>query len=551
MKYSELAQLYKKLESTSKSLEKRDTIAEFLKHLKKDDLQTTVLFLNGEIFPSVSEEVMGIADKTVVKALSRTTGKTEEYIINVWKKKGDLGLVAEEVVKKKSQTTLSNEELTVKSIMESLRQISRYEGEKSTDKKLAHLSKLLSSAEPIEAKYLIRTSLGTLRIGVGFGIIRDAISKAFCVENKNIERAYNRISDIGEIVAIASEKGDKGLKNVKLKEGKPIRVMLYPKSKGITDGFERVGKPCAIEFKYDGLRIQVHKKGNDVKLFTRHLDDVTKQFPELEEYVKEYVSCKECILDSEAVAYYPETKTHQPFQYLSKRIKRKYDIKELAKSIPVVLYVFDIIYYNGSEIIKKEFEKRRALLEEVIKETKWKIELAKQLVTNSEEKANEFYQKALSSGQEGVMMKNLHAKYKPGSRVGYGVKVKPIMETLDLVITGAIWGEGKRSTWLSSFILSCKKNNEYLTIGKMATGLTEEQFEEMTKRLKPLIIKTNGRTVITEPKIVVEIGYEEIQKSPTYESGYALRFPRLIRVRDDKDDADTLSRVEEIYEQSH
>jgi len=548
MDYQELADVYEQLDKTTKNLEKRDIIADFLKRTPKSELANVILFLNGEIFPSVSEEVLGIADKMVLKALSKITGKNENAITNVWKEKGDLGLVAEQVVKKKTQTTLSQEKLTISYVMEILRAIARFEGENSTQKKTGSLAKLLSSAKPKEARYITRTALGDLRIGVGFGIIRDAIVKAFNVEKEHVQHAYDFRSDLSELVLLAKESGNKGLKNVDLKVGKPLRLMLYQKAQGISNGFTRVGAPAAIEYKYDGMRVQCHFKKGEVTLFTRRLDDVTKQFPDLVGALKEHVSCKECILEGEAVAYNSKTKEYVPFQILGKRIKRKHRIDEIAKKIPVVLYVFDMLYLEGKNLLLEPFKKRRAALERIVRKKAWQVELAKQVITGNEDKAQRFYNEALEKHQEGVMMKKLDAQYQPGSRVGFGVKVKPILEPLDLVITGAIWGEGKRGKWLSSYVLSCKKGDVLAEIGKMATGLSEEQFEEVTKRLEPLITKTSGKRVEVQPKLVVEVGYEEIQKSPTYSSGFALRFPRLIRFRDDKEEPDDLERIKRIYQ---
>ncbi len=550
MKYSKLAKLYEDLESTTKNLKKRDILSEFLKNTEDSELEIIVLFVNGQIFPSVSEEVLGIADKMIIKTLEKISGVGEKRINQLWRERGDLGLVAEEIVKKKTQTTLSSKELSIEYVITSLREMSRIEGKSSNERKLSYLSKLLSSAEPKEARYIIRTVLGTLRIGMGFGNIRDAISKAFSVDAKNVQRAYELTSDLSEIALMAKNQGDGGLKKLSISIGKPLQLMLYQKASGIANGFKRVGKPSAIEYKYDGIRVQCHKNEKKVALFTRRLENVTKQFPEIEKYIKDNVNCKKCIIEGEAVAYNPRTKNYVPFQELGKRIKRKYDIERIAKEVPVVLYLFDILFLDNNSLLKEAYEKRRNTLKIIIKESKWKIELAKQLQTSSEKSAQEFYKKALEMGHEGVMMKNIKAEYSPGSRVGYGVKVKPIMETLDLIITGAIWGEGKRSRWLSSFILSCAKDGELVEIGKMATGLSEEQFEEITKRLKPLITKTKGKRVDVKPKIIVEVGYEEIQKSPTYSSGFALRFPRLIRFRDDKESADDIEKVRNILNSS-
>jgi len=347
--------------------------------------------------------------------------------------------------------------------------------------------------------------------------------------------------------------GDLG--KVKLEIGKPIKVMLAQKVKTIKEGFEAVGKPCAIEYKYDGFRLVIHKKGNEIKLFTRRLENVTKQFPEVVDYIKKYVKGNAVILDSEAVGYDKKTKAYKPFQSVSQRIKRKYDIEKLQEELPVEVNVFDILYYNGKSLLNEPFRKRTELIKKIIRNEPYKIIRAKQIITGDEKRAEEFYKQALKDNQEGVMMKNLDAVYNPGSRVGHMLKIKPEERDFDLVITGAEYGTGKRSGWLSSFILSCKDRDKFLEIGKVGTGIKEKKeegvsFEELTKKLKPFIVSEKGKSVKIKPKIVVSVTYQEIQKSPTYSSGFALRFPRFTALRPDKSPSDvtTLKEVKTDFE---
>ncbi|MEK6886847.1 MAG: ATP-dependent DNA ligase, partial [Nanoarchaeota archaeon] len=355
----------------------------------------------------------------------------------------------------------------------------------------------------------------------------------------------------------AKEGGLNGLAKLSLKVGAPIKVMLYPKAEDFKEAFEIVGKPAQLEFKYDGFRIQAHKKDNKITLFTRRLENVTKQFPDVVEFVKEHVKAKEFIIDSEAVGYDPKTKKYIAFQSISQRIKRKYDIEKTAKEFPVELNIFDIVECNGTDYLNKPFRERRKLLEKVIpKNIPLKIRLAEAIVTDDVKKAEKFYQQSLAAGNEGVMAKSLDAAYQPGRRVGGGVKVKPVMETLDLVIVGAEKGEGKRAGWLSSFIIACRDEDtdDLVEIGRVSTGFKEKKeegtsFEEMTELLEPLIIDKKSKIVVVKPKIIIEVAFEEIQKSPEYSSGYALRFPRLVRLREDRgvDDSSTLREVDMFY----
>jgi len=333
--------------------------------------------------------------------------------------------------------------------------------------------------------------------------------------------------------------------------------MLYPKAEDFKEAFEALGKPAQCEFKFDGFRIQAHKKDGKITLFTRRLENVTKQFPDVVKFVEEFVKAKEFIIDSEAVGYDSKTKKYVAFQIISQRIKRKYDIEEIAKKFPVELDVFDVVEYEGENCMNKPFRERRKILEKMVpKEVPFKLKLAEAIVTSSEKEAEEFYQRSLQAGNEGVMVKSLDAPYQPGRRVGGGVKIKPVMETLDVVIVGAEKGEGKRAGWLSSFIIACRDedSDELVEIGRVSTGFKEKSeegtsFDDMTKLLDSLIVDKKGKIVKVRPKIIIEVAYEEIQKSPEYSSGYALRFPRLVRLREDRgpDDASTLREVDVLY----
>ena len=337
--------------------------------------------------------------------------------------------------------------------------------------------------------------------------------------------------------------------------------MLAQKAKNIKEAFEAIGKPCAIEYKYDGFRMLIHKKGNNVLLFTRSLENVTKQFPEVADFVRKYVTGESFILDSEAVGFDKKTKEYKPFQEISQRIRRKYDIEKLQNELPIEINVFDILYYNGKSLLNEPFEKRTALIKKIIKNHPYKIIHSKQIITSDEALAAKFYKQALKENQEGVMFKNLQAIYQPGRRVGHMLKIKPAEKDLDLVITGAEFGTGKRHGWLSSFILSCKDDStgKFLEIGKMGTGIKEKateetdshiSFNELTEKLRPYFIEEKGKTVKIKPKIVVAVTYQEIQHSPNYNSGFALRFPRFTAMRPDKspNDASTLKEVKKDFE---
>ena len=581
MQYKQLVETYDKLESTSKRLEKTYYISELLKKTSMDDLQITALLLQGKIFPGWDESKIGVASRLIIKAINVASGIDVNKVEDEWKKTGDLGKVAENLIGKKSQSTLFRKDLSVKKVFENLRKLATLEGQGTVNKKIKLIAELLTSASPREARYIVRTVLEELRVGVGEGSLRDALVWAYVSdlkfkynkEEKKIElseeerKTYNKVVEKVQhafdltnefaIVASALKKdGLKGLKDISLIPGKPIKAMLYPKAKNIEDAFKGVGKPAAFEYKYDGFRLQVHKTKEGITLYTRRLDNVTKQFPEVVGYVEKNVKGSSFILDTEAVGFDSKTGKYLPFQSISQRIKRKYDIDVLAKKFPIELNIFDVMSYEGKNFLKIPFKERRKLLEKITKEIPKKIVLARQLITDNTKEADKFYKESLKKGEEGIMVKNLEGIYKPGARVGYGMKVKPVMESLDLVIVGAEWGEGKRSGWLTSFTIACLKDGEYLEIGKVGTGIKELEgagvsFSELTKMLKPLVIAEKGKSVKVKPKIIIEINYEEIQKSTKYSSGYALRFPRVIRLREDKslDEISDSDMVEKFYKQ--
>jgi len=559
MKYRQLAELYNSLESTTKRLKKTEILSEFLKKIPEEDKDVLYLLL-GRVFPEYDKREIGISNQLTIKAIAKATGESSEEVVKKWKSVGDLGKVAEELAKHKKQSTLHSHEIDTKHVITNLRKLPALEGKGTVDKKISLITELLGAATPLEALYLARTLIGDLRIGIKESTIRDAMADAFFHEDKKeavtkIASALETTNDIGEVFESA-KKGLKELESSKISVGKPLKVMLAQKAKTIAEGFKIVGKPAAIEYKYDGFRMLINKdeKGK-ISIFTRRLENVTKQFPEVEKYVEKNIKAKTFIIDAEAVGYDGKTKIYQPFQSISQRIKRKYDIEKMQRDYPVELNVFDILYHDEKSLLKEPFKERSKFLRKILKSEKWKIVAAKQIITGDEKKTEAFYHEALKNNQEGVMMKNLEAEYKPGSRVGYMIKIKPEERDYDLVIIGAEYGTGKRAGWMSSFTLGCKHGKEFLEIGKVGTGIKEKadqgtSFAELTKKLKPLITSEKGREVKIKPKVVISITYQEIQKSPTYNSGFALRFPRVTALRPDRSpsDVETLEQIKKDYQ---
>jgi len=559
MRYSILADIYEELESTTKKLKKTDIIAGLLKKTSADELFRVVMLLSGTVYPPWEGEELGVAYQIMIKAISKATGISLEHVNEKYKKSGDLGLTAEVFAAKKTQRVLGEEPLTVKKVFENLQKLGRETGGGSQDRKLAILSELFAQATPKEARYIARTVLMELRVGVAEGLIRDAIAKAFDIPVEIVENAWNVLPEYGEIAEIAKEKGVSGLKKVELKLGTPFIVLLAEKSPDLKTAFESY-KNLMMQYKYDGMRSLIHKKDNKVWLFTRRLEDVSAAFPEVIEYAKKYLKAKDIIVDGETLGLNAKTGKPIPFQKLSTRIKRKYDIEKAQKELPVEVNLFDIVYLNGKTLFDKPFAERWKILREHVKEIKGKFQLANTDYPKDLKEAERYYKESLAAGNEGLIVKNLDALYVPGRSVAGGwLKVKPTLENLDVVIVGGTWGTGKRAGTVGSLILGIRDSStgKFLEIGMLGTGIKEKKTAEtdttlieMTKMLKPLITSEKGNTIKVKPKIVIEVAYEEIQKSPTYESGYALRFPRFIRLRPEKSihEADDLNRVKKIYD---
>ena len=548
MRYYEIVRVYNEVSSKSGRLDKVKIISNFIKKLNGDELREIIYLLQGKVFADNDARKTGVNEKIVIKALSIISGENEKEIEKIYGRKGDLGEISEELINRKKQSALFEKKLELEKVVNNIKKLSETEGEGAVNRKLQLINELLSNCNGGEAKYIIRTLLENLRIGIQEGVIRDSIAQAFNKNVEEIQKANDVLNDYGE-VAVKAKKNE--LESAELKIGKPVKVMLAVLFTSIEESFEALGKKVQVEEKLDGFRVIIHKDKNNVKLFTRNLEDVTNQFPDVAGIVKEIKEDK-LILDSEVVGYDRKTGKYLPFQNISIRIKRKYDIEKMQEEYPVEVNAFDLIYYRKN-LMNTKLKERREILEKIIKGEKGKIVLTKKIVTENKKEIEKFFENALKNGREGIMVKNLDSLYKPGRYVNGWGKLKKILEPLDLVIVKAEYGTGKRAGSLTSFTLACKNKDNFLEVGKVSTGVKEKNNEltyvELTKLLKPLIIKEHEKIIEVKPRIILEIGYEEIQKSPAYASGYALRFPRVLKLRDDKkiDEINTIKDVEKIY----
>ena len=540
MLYSEIVAIYERLSATTKKLEKIEIIASFLPKLKGKE--EYAYLLRGRVFAEYDSREFGISTQLVIKAISRASGFSTDDIVLTFKKEGDLGNVAVQLLGKRKQNSLFSKKLTIAHVFESLQKIASINGDGSVDKKLGVISELLIEADAREACYIIRTLLGDLRIGVADAVLLGSIAQSFFLNNKimldKIERVYDLVTDFAQVLRFAF-KGASAFEYVSLIPGRPLNVMLATKVSSVEESFEVCGKPAAFEHKYDGFRVIISSDGKKIKLFTRRLEDVTNQFPDIVETVSKHIHAKDFILDAEAVGFDSKKNKYLPFEAISQRIKRKYEIGDLAKKLPVEVKVFDVLYLNGENKLELPFIERRKLIEGIVERVPWKISASTQIITDSDSVVEKFYREALRIGEEGIMIKNLNSAYISGRYIGSMAKLKPDVADLDLVIVGGEYGTGKRAGGLTSFIVACKSGDEFLEIGKVSSGLKEKAsegttYQEIDSLLQPLIISENADGVMVKPKVVVSVTYQNIQPSPTYSSGFALRFPRITHYRPER-----------------
>ncbi|ASJ09720.1 DNA ligase [Thermococcus siculi] len=550
MKYAELADLYRRLEKTTLKTLKTKFVADFLKKTPDELLDVIPYLILGKVFPDWDERELGVGEKLLIKAVSMATGVSEREIEDSVRDTGDLGESIALALKKRKQKSFFSQPLTVKRVYDTLVKVAEASGERSQDRKMKYLANIFMDAQPEEGKYIARTVLGTMRTGVAEGILRDAIASAFNVKPELVERAYMLTSDFGYVARVAKEEGNEGLSKVKIQIGKPIRPMLAQNAADVKEALVEMGGKAAFEIKYDGARVQVHKDGDSVVVYSRRLENVTRSIPDVVSAILESIKAERAIVEGELVAVGEEGRP-RPFQFVLRRFRRKYNIDEMIEKIPLELNLFDVMFIDGESLIETPFEERRKKLEGLVDESE-KIKIAVQLVTSNAEEAQKFYEKALELGHEGVMAKRLDSVYEPGNRGKKWLKVKPTMEDLDLVIIGAEWGEGRRAHLLGSYLVAAfdPHSGEFVPVGKVGSGFTDEDLAEFTRMLKPLIVKEEGKYVEIEPKVVIQVTYQEIQRSPKYRSGFALRFPRYVALREDKspEEADTIERVAQLYE---
>jgi DNA ligase-1 len=516
MNFAEFASLCYALEKTPSRLAKIAAAAAYLKRLEPDEIRSGVAFLSGRPFPVSDPRTLDIGPSALFEASKIPDAEN-------------------------SPST----PLTLKDVAESFSKIAEASGKGSRREKLARLKELVERADPEEQPILLRLLHNELRIGLHDGLIQEAIAHASDAGLKTVRRAALFRSDLAEVAVVALTAGTAGLEQVDIKLFVPLLPMLSELSQDFEEIFKAHGGNTALEYKYDGARVQIHKEGDRVRIWSRRLSEVTSSLPEIVEIALRDLQGDSFILDAEVVAVGKDERPF-PFQELMRRFRRIHEVATAANEIPLVLHLFDCLFLNGCSLIDETYAQRWSRLEAI---TAGKC-LARRKTTSDKGEAEVFLQQALAAGHEGLMAKALDSPYMPGNRGKLWIKIKPA-ETVDCVITAADRGSGRRRGWLSNYHLAVADGaGGFAPVGKTFKGLTDKEFTEMTARLKELQLADDGYTVTVKPEVIVEVAYNEIQRSPQYSSGFALRFARITKIRDDKSpqQATTLAELQALYE---
>jgi len=586
MDFEILARTFDELEKISSRIALTNALVDLFRQTPKEEIRRVVYLLQGRLWPDWKGlPELGVAEKLLIKAISLSTNVREEEVERLFKETGDLGKVAEQLKKSRGQQPAGllqflgggeKNRLSVARVYEALVKIAMAEGEGSRETKLRILSGLIKEAGPLEAKFIVRFVEGRLRINIGDATIMDALAIAYGGsknERQIIERAYNLRADLGEIAEQLVSGGIEHLKNITPKFGIPIRPMLAERHRDPKEMLEKVGGRAFVEYKYDGERAQIHYSKKQIMIFSRRLENITHQYPDVVEAIGNCIDAEEAIVEGEIVPFDPETGEMRPFQILMTR-KRKHDIHKAMKEVPVKVFLFDIMYLNGEDLTNRPLPARREALEKIVKPSDV-VEIAKYVVVETPEALEKFFLEAISNGAEGVMVKSISDKsiYQAGSRGWLWIKYKrdyksEMTDSVDLVVVGAFYGKGKRAGKLSTLLLAGYDEEEdvFRTVCKVGTGFTDEELDRMTRMLREIAIDHRDPRVVSEvepdvwvkPVKVAEVIGAELTLSPLHTcamdsitpgTGISIRFPRFIKWRDDKgpEDATTCKELVEMY----
>ena len=575
MKFSILSDSLEKMELTSKRLELTDILVELLKKTPIETMSKIIYLIQGKLRPNFEGVEIGIAEKLVIRAISKSSGSTIKKIESDYNNGGDLGKTAANILKEKTQTTFAAETITLERVYDTLLKISKLEGKGSQDMKIKYISSLLNDATPIESKFILKILLGTLRLGIAENTVMDALAIAFTNKKENrrlVENAYNVSSDLGLVSEILSREGIEGILKFKVSMFSPIRPMLADRVKSEQEALKRIENEFAAEYKLDGERAQIHKKNNKIILFSRSLENITEYYPDIVEKISESINVDEGIFEAEIVAINENTGDFLPFQELMHR-RRKYKLEKAVSDYPITVNFFDILYFNGNNCLDEPYQERRRKLKNIIKENNF-AKLIPMSIVKNEADISDIIENSINSGCEGLMLKVLTAPYRAGSRGSNWLKLKreyqnELGDSLDLVVIGAFFGRGRRTGKYGTLLLATYNSDSdiFPSICKVGTGFSDESLDQLFQILSnKVILKKNPRVdssmdadIWFEPELVIEIVASEITLSPIHKTGldyirkntgFALRFPKFtgkIRAEKMAEDASTDEEVMALY----
>ena len=575
MQYSILAEAFEKMESTRKRLELTQFLVELFEKTPQEVISKIVYLIQGKLRPDFEGIELGVAEKLAIRAISKSSGIAIKKIEEEYTKGGDLGHAAAIILDYKTQTPFLMENITVERVYETLFKIAKLEGARSQDMKIKYISSLLNDANPLEASFILKVLLGTLRLGIAENTVMDALAVAYSGDKANrklLQNAYNVSSDLGKVAEIIATEGIEGIEKFKVNLFNPIRPMLADRVKSEKEVIEKMGEKFAIEYKLDGERVQIHIEGEKIELFSRSLEKISSYYPDIIEKIPKIIQAENAILEAEIVAINEKTGDFLPFQELMHR-RRKYKIEKAVTEYPITVNFFDVLYCNGNDCTSLSYNERRKKLENIIKENEF-TKFIPMIIAKNENDIEEFFESSINAGSEGLMLKMLDKPYQAGSRGSHWLKLKreyrnELGDSLDLVVVGGFFGKGRRTGNYGTLLLSTYDENTdtFPSICKVGTGFTDESLDQLYQILNPKItIKKNPRInsemeadVWFEPELVIEIVASEITLSPIHkvaqdeirkDTGLALRFPKFtgkIRVEKMAEDASTDEEVISLY----
>tara|TARA_B100000678_G_scaffold148933_1_gene124258 strand:- start:707 stop:2467 length:1761 start_codon:yes stop_codon:yes gene_type:complete len=575
MEFSVIAKTFERMEKTKKRLELTDILVELFKNIPQEIVSNVVYLLQGIIRPQFEGVELGIAERLAIKAISKSSGLTIKKIEDDYNKGGDLGETASNMLKQKTQTTFSTETITLEKVYETLFKIANLGGKGSQDLKMKYISSLLNGATPIEAKFVLKILLGTLRLGIAENTVMDALAIAFTGKKENriqIENAYNVSSDLGKVSEIVLREGLDGIKKFQISLFNPIRPMLADRVKSEKEAIDKISGEFAAEYKLDGERAQIHKQKNKIILFSRRLENITQYYPDIVDNIGKFLNTNEGIFEAEIVAINENSGEFLPFQELMHR-RRKHKLEKAVLEYPITVNFFDILYLDGKNCLDLPYYQRRKFLEDVVTEDKL-VKLVPKMIVKSESEIESVLENSINAGCEGLMLKVLNAPYRAGLRGGNWLKLKreyqnELGDSLDLVVIGAFFGRGRRTGKYGTLLLATYNaaNDTFPSICKVGTGFTDESLDQLyqilsnkvTLKKNPRIVSEMTADIWFQPELIIEVVGSEITLSPIHKtalnvirkgSGFALRFPKFtgkIRIEKSVESASTDEEVISLY----